>query len=64
MNVHLIVVMCQAGLKALKPRVPGPRSLSLARPYSGLGGLEGLACLPPSPSLALKPRALGIVYII
>ena len=51
------VVMCQARLKALKPQVPGPQSLSLAWPHGGLGGLEGPACLPPKPEPG--PQAPG-----
>ena len=49
--------MCQAGLKALKPQVPGPQSPSPAGLHGGLGGLEGLACLPPKPEPG--PQALG-----
>ena len=51
------VVVCQAGLQALKSRVPGPQSPSPARPNSRLQGLEGSACPLPKPKPS--PEALG-----
>ena len=54
---QMVVVMCQARLKALKPQVPSPQSPSPAGPYGRLGGLESSACLPPKPKPG--PQALG-----
>ena len=47
--------MCGLGLKALRPRVPGPKKPSPAQPDIGLGGPEGRAFVSKSPSPALKP---------
>ena len=49
------LVMCGLGLKALKPRVPGPKKPGPAQPDIGLGGPEGRAFVYKSPSPALKP---------
>ena len=37
------LVMCKAGLQALKPRLPGPQKPGPAGPATGLSGLEGSA---------------------
>ena len=37
------IVMCKAGLQALKPRLPGPQKPGQAGPATGLSGLEGSA---------------------
>ena len=49
------LVMC----KALKPRLPSPRSLTQAEPWSGLGRAQGSAHYFWSLSQAQKPRLCG-----
>jgi len=51
--------MCKAQPKALKPGLLSPRSLSRAKPWSGLGRAQGSAWVFRSLSQALEPGLYG-----
>ena len=51
------VVMCKAGLKARKPRVPGPPKPDPARPYKGAYRVGGLGFWKRKPKPGLLARA-------